>query len=379
MLKFTYLFAYFGFAGWIVLFNLYLKDVLQLTGFQIGSVAALQQFNSIWVIPIWGFLADRRGRRPMLLYALGLTVLALLFFVLPNTYGGILLTLFFVTMVHMPISSLIDSLVLDHVAQQPGLSYGELRLWASMGWAVGAFFMGRVVSLEQLWFIFPIASFFLLLCFLVVFFGVKSEHKPQGQVVRLNAIWQLLRQDSRLRWFLAYLMVLGVVTAPTALYINVYYADIGTSYSQLGLAFLVMAGSELPFFFYGSRIVARWGARKALLASLGAQATRLFLFSLIQRPEWAIALGVAHGLALALTLVANVHYLQSLVPGEYRASGQALYYASYAGVGAVVGNLLLGYLKDHIGIQQAMFYMAILAALLVVALAVFGARLGRRR
>jgi PPP family 3-phenylpropionic acid transporter len=63
-----------------------------------------------------------------------------------------------------------------------------------------------------------------------------------------------------------------------------------------------------------------------------------------------VALQLLHG-TFSLLLVASVEYLNRLVPRAWRATGQALFSAAHMGAGAILGNLLSGFLYDRLGVQ----------------------------
>ena len=60
-----YFILYMGFASWRVFYNVYLDDN-GFSGTQIGVINALIQASLFVVVPIWGYIADKRGIRPTL-------------------------------------------------------------------------------------------------------------------------------------------------------------------------------------------------------------------------------------------------------------------------------------------------------------------------
>ena len=77
-------------------------------------------------------------------------------------------------------------------------------------------------------------------------------------------------------------------------------------------------------------------------------------------------------LLLALVfLVGVVEYIQQRTPDHLRTTGQALMWAFHLGAGVSLGNLLLGFLRDSIGMGNAMLVHGALALLILLLSALF--------
>ncbi|MCK9207905.1 MAG: MFS transporter, partial [Salinivirgaceae bacterium] len=124
-----FLFSYMAAAAWLSYFYVYLKEVPQLSIFEIGVIAGFQQFNNIFVVPAWGLLADKFGRKRMLLLSMGITTLLIPGFLLWDGFLGLTLFMIAVTLFYNPMVSLFDTVALDYEEQSKGeTSYGEIRL-----------------------------------------------------------------------------------------------------------------------------------------------------------------------------------------------------------------------------------------------------------
>ena len=75
-----------------------------------------------------------------------------------------------------------------------------------------------------------------------------------------------------------------------------------------------------------------------------ALGTRMILYSVVKDPTAAIMIELLHGVSWSLFWVVCVEYVNSLVRGNWRATGQSLLYAAYFGAGAIAGNFWTGYL-----------------------------------
>jgi PPP family 3-phenylpropionic acid transporter len=140
----------------------------------------------------------------------------------------------------------------------------------------------------------------------------------------------------------------------------------------IGLSFAVLGLSELPLYLCAAGLIRRIGPARTLVMAFLLLALRSFLYSSISQPGWAVVVQLAHG-SVALFLVAAVEYVNRLVPGAWRATGQSLFWAAQFGIGSVLGNALGGALYDRVG-ARAMFRLSGFAILAVALVAVFTLR-----
>jgi len=371
LIKLNFFLTYYGFSSWIVLFNIYLAQMLHLTGVQIASIIALQQFNSIWVVPLWGFMADKYGKKKMLVAALAGSATLLLGMYIPSEYSAMLAAMFALSLFYAPIGNLLDSVALEYLTHTHNTNYGSLRLWASLGWAMGSVVIGRLLSEHSLNYIFVIASLFLLTTSIITFLAMKPSAKANKSSVALSHLIAILKTHTRLRWYLLLLLLAGYVSSPTFLFVNMHYAEIHASYTQTGIAFMFQSLAELPVFYFSALLLRKFGNRNVLLFTLIVLALRLFCYGISVNPWFSIFVGISHGITFALMYVAIISLIQKYFPGELRASGQALVYSFYFGLGVVLGNLTIGYFKDYLTMAEAMKFMSLVCLVLISLIVLF--------
>lgn len=358
---------YLALSLWLPFYNLYLKD-RGFSGTQVGVIAGIFQAALFFVVPVWGMFSDHNGVRKALQIALMMSTLLIFGIRFIHPFFAILGYMLILAFFHHPLGSLFDSLAIHHAHGSSRLSYGGFRVWGSIGWAVGATLMGRYLITHGLDRIFPAAAIFYLITLLATFAlgssDTKVEQKYDFAVRHVAAVFG----KKRVLFFLILLTLYGVGVSPLYVFINLYYRDIGAGNNLIGIAFAVQAMSELPFFFYGQRLVERLGAANLLVAVMGVAVLRLLVYSIVSDPLVAVALGVAQGATLSLFWVGIVHYLHKLIPVEWRATGQSLIWAFHLGAGVTLGNVVIGRLSDfyrmqHVMMLAALFTMGVTAML----------------
>jgi MFS transporter, PPP family, 3-phenylpropionic acid transporter len=308
-------------------------------------------------------LADRYGRKRIFTLALAVSALSISGFMLGQSFMYFVLFMLAFTFIYNPMTSLIDSIALDICENDSSVTYGQLRLWASIGWATSTLATGYFIQWVGISYIFVLAAALLTITWAVVAFlyrPITPKNLPKGISPKLVA--SLIKDNPQLLFFLLLITGFTIFSSPIHLFINLYYSEIGASSQQMGIAFAVQSICELPFFFYGNKIVARYGIKRTFIFTMAVTAVRMLLYSQTANPTLAILIGSSHGICLALYLVSMVSYVHRIVPPHLKSTGQSLIYTAMA-AGICAGNLLTGYIQDIASIQSAMliFFFVVIA------------------
>jgi MFS family permease len=74
IIKIIFFLSYASFSAWLSFYNIFLKTYAGFNDSQVGIISGIQQINILLVLPVWGILADKFGRRRMMLIALFVTL-----------------------------------------------------------------------------------------------------------------------------------------------------------------------------------------------------------------------------------------------------------------------------------------------------------------
>ena len=375
LVKLLYFLLYASAAAWATYFYVFLEKERSLTGTQIGLLAAVQQINNIIFLPLWGMISDRYGKRRIFLLLLVITTILLFGFLF---HGGFVYYLFFIIVFsafNNPIGALIDSFAIDKAKETKiESSYGKMRLWASLGWSISAFATGYFIKYTAIQYIFPLASVILLTTWIISYLYLnkkrenKSDVNPSFQTIKL-----LLTENKNLLLFFVFIFIYYILNAPTLMFINLYYTEIGASNSQIGTAFAIQSIFEIPFLFFSSRLLKKFGLRKIIIFTLIIAAIRMMLYGITSNSWLAISIGSLHGITLGLFLVAAIEYTHKIVPASQNSTGQTLLY-TFLGLGTSIGNLINGLMKDYYSLRFAMKIDAVLIIILVLVATIYHKR-----
>jgi MFS transporter, PPP family, 3-phenylpropionic acid transporter len=257
----------------------------------------------------------------------------------------------FLTIFYHPLGPLTDALAIQFAETDQKHSFGSLRLWGSLGWALASVIGGMVFIKIPIQYIFIVsASIFLLLSTLLITYKRKKIYRPNFQSISIRK----LLQNRPLLIFIFILTFYGITCSPVNSYLNLYFKELKAGNNIIGYAYAIMAFSELPFFLLGNKILKTLGARKIISIAMIAMIVRLTLYGFVPNTYLALSIGALQGLSLSFFLVGAVDYLNTLMPAGMHATSQSIIWTTYVGIGQTIGNLVIGPIIDGFGMIGVM-------------------------
>lgn len=357
-----------AFAGWQSFFNLHL-DNIGFSSMQIGVLNAVFISTSALVVPLWGMLADKYGNYRVLL--LLTSVCALMVFLIGETltFYWMLVFVAMISVFHQPSGAVVDGMTMGFVRNRPRYTYAQFRLWGSAGYAVSSLVVGYFAQ-KSTSLIFTISALLFLLLSLINLFTLPARPVTGRSLVTFRSFGVFVK-NRQLLIFLVIILLYGISISPLYQFLNLYYKDIGAETSFIGWVFFIQALFEVPAFLVGAWLMKRKSPEKIILFAMFVSFLRMVFYGFIHDPQIAILLSVFHGVTIAFFLIGVVEYVQSRTPDHLRTTGQAMFWAFHSGAGVTLGNLLLGYLRDHVGMLRAMHVHASIALVVLIGAIIF--------
>jgi PPP family 3-phenylpropionic acid transporter len=337
-----YFFVFFGIGSLFPLLSLYLKDVVGLSGSQIGIIMSISPVVMIVVQPIWGILSDVTQKPSYLLSAaILLTAIFGIIYSFINSYYWIVIMAILLAIVQSAVIPLSDSIAVNYVQKTKG-QYGSLRLWGAVGFAIAVQIVGWLsdqISLSVIFYVFSIAL--LVSCL----FAWQLPKENQSMKISLRkGLKELINVPRYFVFLFISFLVLGPLLANN-IYFGILIAEVGGGLTGIGLAFLLAAGSEAPFMKVASLWINKLGMINILILATVVAAIRWFLY-FIEPPLSIIYLStIAQGLSFGLFMPAAIQYVRDLAPKKVGATAISLYSAIGNGLGnwfcTFVGGLIL--------------------------------------
>lgn len=351
----------FGFFSMFSIFLSFLPLYLAeqgLTQSQIGVLLGLGGIVSVFTQPLWGLVSDyKKTIKKVLLVIIGVTVAA--GFVLFQASAPVVIVLFVMMMYVfcMPTDPLIESLNYQ-TAELNGIPYGSVKMFGALGYATASLVVGYVTdgfgmaSIAYLFLGYGFATF--MLGFTLR--DVRATSKP----IRMKELGVFLKQRSTLV-FLLLVLVMAIPHRTNDTYIGLYITDIGGSMRQVGYAWFIMTMTEVAFFAYVHRLL-KPGRELRLIAIAGfIYVIRFMLTAIAAHPVAAVLLQALQGPTFVLFYTAAVQYLYTIIPEQFKATGQTILAVMFFGISGIVSSFVGGYLFETLGGSNLYGIMACLS------------------
>ena len=361
---FSFYFLHYAAFSALLPFIVLFYQQLNFTGTQIGLLTGIPPLLTLVAAPFWTSVADATHRHRLIMsLGIGVALVSILIMQSITTFVLIFIIILIYNFFFAPVGSLADSATIAMLGDDRGM-YGRIRLGGTIGWGVIAPIAGVMVDNYGLKVAFGGSSLFMLINLFVAQNVVhdSTEHvKSNSQGIR----YFLTDRRWLLFLFLAFLGGLGALSV--ASYLFPYMAEMGSSESMMGIASMIATVTELPIFFFGNRLVKRFGSRGLFVMVLVLLGIRSLLFAWASTPFAVLVLQTFGGTLFPAMWLAGVAYADEHAPAGLKSTAQGLFGAVSFGVGSAVGGFIGGLLLESIG-GRGLFLVFGLAILVGVAI-----------
>ncbi|NIG74178.1 multidrug efflux MFS transporter MdtG [Cedecea neteri] len=310
-----------------------------------GLVFSITFLFSAVASPFWGGLADRKGRKLMLLRsALGMSIVMLLMGLAQNIWQFLALrALLGLLGGFVPnANALIATQIPRH---KSGWALGTLSTGAVSGALLGPLMGGLMADSYGLRSVFFITSLVLFICFVMTLFFIRESFTPVSKKDMLHArqVLTSLKNPRLVLSLFVTTMIIQVATGSIAPILTLYVRDLAGNVSNLafisGMIASVPGVAALISAPRLGKLGDRIGPEKILIGALTISVLLLIPMSLVQNP-WQLGilrflLGAADGALLPAVQTLLVYNSSSQISGRIFSYNQ-----SFRDIGNVTGPLL---------------------------------------
>jgi MFS transporter, DHA1 family, multidrug resistance protein len=323
-------------------------------------------FAAALVAPLWGRLADRYGRKLMLMRAgLGMAIAMPLIGMAHNVWQLVALRLF-VGLAGGYASGSMILVATQTPKARSGWALGVLSSGIMAGNLVGPLIGGALPPLIGIRDTFWWAGGVIFLAFLATCFFIKEEQRPAGAKLAVaHGGWSAIPDKAPVLAMLATGLLLMVANMSIEPIITVYVAQLVPDAGKVTLvAGVVMSAAALGSILSASRLgklADRIGHWPVVIGALMVSALLLIPQAFVTSSWQLIGLRFLMGLALGGLLPCIASVIRHNVPDNV--AGTALGYSTssqYAG--QVAGPLLGGFIGGHIGMRAVFLGTCVLMA-----------------
>lgn len=351
----SFYFFFFAIVGTLVP---YWGPYLRTLGFsegQIGELFAVLNVSRIVAPNVWGWLADRTGRRMRAVRWASLS--ALLSFagvLIGQGYGWLVLVTAAFSFFWNGALPQFEANTMNHLGAREH-RYSRIRLWGSVGFIAAVVTLGTLVDRAGL----GIVPYALLLLFfgmwLASWFAPEragaSAHEQPGD------FWRVLRRPEVLG-FLAAAFLSQMSHGPYYAFFSIYLQEHGYRGNLIGLLWAWGVVAEIGVFMLVHRWLPRYGPRRLMIAALLLGAVRWFIIGAFPAvPTLLFAAQTLHAASFGIYHAVGIAVVNRFFRGRSQGRGQAVYSSMTFGAGVALGSLAGGYLWQPLG-GSGVFYLA---------------------
>ncbi len=348
-----------------------LRDDFALTYTQVGLLFTLPSVISVLLEPAMGLLGDTRHRRTLVLIGIVATAIGLALIAAAQTYGVLLLafgTLYIASGAYVTLS---QATLIDRDPARAEQTMARWTLLGSIGVTAGPLLMTVLFSVGIAWRGAYVALAVVAALFAVALFQQRfdshagAQAEPQSVRVLARNLLMALRQRSLLKWVLLTELadfMLDKLLEVTGLYFHdvagVSLAGASAAVAVATVAGLIGSGLLVPALerLNGLRLL-----RVTAVAALIAYAA--FLLVPVIWLKY-VLIGVISFMTAGWFAILRAKTFEAL-PGQ---SGLVVAVTSLANISSLFVPVLLGGLADAVGLQSAMWLLAIGPVALIIGL-----------
>lgn len=354
-------FFYYAFVGMFSPYwSLYLKSI-HFDAIEIGTLMSIQPVMRMVAPSIWGWLADRSGKRLLVVQvASALSALFYLGVFATASFWGSFLVLALMSFFWSASMPLVEATTLSYLGKNTE-HYGRIRSWGSIGF---------ILTVVGLGFAFDyIAIAWLLWAGLVCELGILvfARQLPGTEVLAHHTDHQPIRQivlQPRVLALFGACFLMSVAHGPYYTFYSIYLVEHGYSKSAVGGLWALGVICEIGVFFLMPALARRFGFTRILLVSFGAAVLRFLLIG--WAVDWVVLLLLAqmlHAFTFGAYHASALGLVHQFFQGKHQSRGQALYGSISYGAGGMLGGLASGPIWQHWG-ATALYTCSASAALL---------------
>ncbi|MDX1693396.1 MAG: MFS transporter [Ketobacteraceae bacterium] len=360
-------FFYFALLGALFTYwGVYLKEA-GYTISQIGTVMASLMATKIIAPNIWGWLADKSGKRLMIV-RLGafLTLLIFSAVLLKPDFTGLMMIMISFSFFWNAILPQQEVLTLTHLARHPHW-YSRIRVWGSIGFIITSSGLGLFFDTYALQWL-PYILLLLMAGIWMSTQGIYEAPMTTPETAGPSFLNQLFRPAVLVFFVICFLM--QVTHGPYYAFFLIYLSDYGYSKFDVGLLIGLGVVAEVFVFLIMHRLMERFSIKAMGVLCFVLAALRWWVIAAFpEEPVLIILVQLTHAATFGVFHAICIHLVHHYFTPRSAGQGQALYSALSFGAGGAMGSFFAGQIWEVMGPQStymAAAWVAVAGALLAL-------------
>ncbi len=355
-----YLWYFAALGALLPYWGLYLKS-LGYSAVEIGELIAIMMATKIIAPNIWGWIADRSGRRMRIVQVASLlAALAFAGVLLGNGYWWLALVVATFSFFWNAALPQFEAVTMSHLGERTD-RYSRIRLWGSIGFIAAVVALGAAIDRHGIA-ILPAVLLGLYFAIWCSSLTVPERPPPVEHRTGQPPLWQVLRRGEILA-LLAVCFLMQASHGPYYSFFSIHLEAHGYPGWLIGQLWALGVLAEIGVFLLMHRLLPRFGVRRLLLASLALTTLRWLLIALfVDALPVMLFAQVLHAASFGIYHAVAIGLIHRYFTGSHQGRGQALYSSLSFGAGGALGSLYAGYLWDSAGATPTFLIAALVSA-----------------
>ncbi len=340
-------FFYFASLGALLPYwNPYLKS-LGFSSVQIGLLMAIVMGTKIIAPNLWGWIADRSGKRLAIVrLASLLSVICFAGVFISSSYGWLIVVMVSFSFFWNASLPQFEATTMNHLGTETH-AYNTIRLWGSIGFILFSVGLGYLIDWQGL-FIVPI-SLFVLFIFIWLSSLIVPEHSAPHLLQQAQPFRDVLARREVKALLLSCFLV-QVSHGPYYTFFSIYLEESGYASVLIGELWALGVIAEIVMFLFMARLLPKMGSRNLLLLAFMLTTLRWMLLALfVDSLLMLILIQLLHAASFGIVHAVAIHLIHRFFTGQNQGKGQALYSSLSFGAGGAVGSLYSGFIWEGLG------------------------------
>jgi PPP family 3-phenylpropionic acid transporter len=341
-----YFIYYLAISSLLPFMSIYLSEK-GLSATSIGMLLSLWAFVSVIAQPVMGMMNDRlRDRRQILMVCIVASPLLAFGFYYFNGFPALIMVSVLFAWFQSAAIPLSDALAVE-IGSKAGYSFGSIRLWGALSYAIGVFAAGIVYERfgygNAFFYYLAINGIVLMTLFLFPSTGVsrrKISLFHQASQVFGNKAFIL---------FMGICLLLTISTAVNSYFLPIYFKEMNFNKAWIGSAFSIAALIEVPMFWISARLNNKIGRLAVLCIAAICYAVKCLVMAFSDSVYPVLAAQLLDGIAFAFFAGAAIEIVDRFSTDETKATFQTVFAAITSGLGGIIGSAFGGILIDQKG------------------------------
>ena len=363
---FTFFFCWLVFLAFM---PIWFKQVLHLSGAQIGTIYAANAIAAMTFQPIYGYISDRIGLRKHLLGFINFCVaMTAPFFLLVYQpllesffFAGVVAGALFMAIAYNAGVAAIESFV-EKAGRSNDFEFGRARCWGALGAAVGIFAAGLVFNLNPSY-IFILASIMSLpLAAILYTTKLKASDLEIAQKNNISlADVKALFKIKNVWLFMIFILGSACVYSVFDQQFAIYYASLFPTEAEGNEAFGYLNSFqvflEAAAMFAAPYFVNKLGAKRSLILAGTIMTCRMVGSGVVVNTIGISAIKLLHAVELSLLLVAVCKYIAKNFDNRLASVMYLVGYQLSNQLGAAILSPVVGSFYDSIGFPSTYLFL----------------------